>query len=275
MAARARAGQGGNVMTAAVAEHCRRIKALSAKLEHAENKVEQYQVAIGQHIAAVKEAEPKDWQVTIEAQCGLKKSRAYELLAIADGRKTVEGVRADTAKRVMKHAKSFPLANGNTDTASTDDVEEESGTSRTAIVPVDDIPSAEEAEESHQETLLDHGCGILERMTVETRQRFFAHIGVPPTENSFPNRVRNAVEAAHFDGEVQEATCKAADKVQRAWAKLSTELWEAYHEALAARATTEGNGADPEASVKATGAKLTALSDDDLDIPPSLRRVAS
>ena len=40
----------------------------------------------------------------------------------------------------------------------------------------DEMPTEEEAEESYQETLYDQVCLFLERMTDETRQRFFAHI---------------------------------------------------------------------------------------------------
>lgn len=40
-----------------------------------------------------------------------------------------------------------------------------------------DIPSEEEAEESHQQALYDQACLFLERMTGETRQRFFATLG--------------------------------------------------------------------------------------------------
>jgi len=45
--------------------------------------------------------------------------------------------------------------------------------------PVDKIgemPTAEEAEESFQETLYDQACLFLERMTGETRQRLFAYL---------------------------------------------------------------------------------------------------
>jgi hypothetical protein len=86
-----------------VAEHCRQINALATKLEHAENKVEQYQVSIGQHIAAIKKAQPDDWQEVIKAQCNLGRSRAYELLAIASGTKTVKQTRAQTNIRKIKH----------------------------------------------------------------------------------------------------------------------------------------------------------------------------
>jgi hypothetical protein len=41
----------------------------------------------------------------------------------------------------------------------------------------DDMPTAEEANESYQDTLYDHACLIVdERMSGETRQRFFAFL---------------------------------------------------------------------------------------------------
>jgi ParB-like chromosome segregation protein Spo0J len=47
---------------------------------------------------------------------------------------------------------------------------------RLRTAPQDDLPTAEEAEESWQETLYDQACLLLEQMADETRQRFFAHI---------------------------------------------------------------------------------------------------
>jgi hypothetical protein len=46
------------------------------------------------------------------------------------------------------------------------------------------MPTAEEAEESYQETLYDQACLLLESMARETRQRFFVHI----KENYYPKR---------------------------------------------------------------------------------------
>ena len=40
----------------------------------------------------------------------------------------------------------------------------------------EDMPTAAESDESHQETLFDQACLFLELMTGETRRRFFAHI---------------------------------------------------------------------------------------------------
>jgi hypothetical protein len=103
-------------LPAPVARACREINALVDKLATAERKVEQYQIAIGQHIAAIKKTRPNDWRQVIEVECKLKRSRAYELLAIANGTKTVEQIRAAGAKRVREHderkKETRPLANG-------------------------------------------------------------------------------------------------------------------------------------------------------------------
>src|SRR5262249_35772043 len=93
-------------LPAPVARACREINALVDKLATAERKVEQYQIAIGQHIAAIKKTRPNDWQQVIEVECKLKRSRAYELLAIASGTKTVEQTRAQTNIRKIKHRES-------------------------------------------------------------------------------------------------------------------------------------------------------------------------
>jgi hypothetical protein len=88
-----------------IRDHVKAINALSAKLERAEAKVEQYQIAIGQHIKAIKLASPDDWKNIVKAECDLGHSRAYELMAIADGTKTVEQVRADNAGRKREERK--------------------------------------------------------------------------------------------------------------------------------------------------------------------------
>jgi hypothetical protein len=91
-----------------IRDHVKAINALGAKLAHAGTKIEQYQAAIGQHIKAIKLASPDGWENIVKAECNLGRSRAYELLAIADGTKTVEQVRAESAERKAKErAKSL------------------------------------------------------------------------------------------------------------------------------------------------------------------------
>ena len=94
------------VLSANVTQHCRAINALNTKLEHAARKVEEYETAIGQHIAAIKKARPDDWEDIVKAECNVGRARAYELMAIARGTKTVEQTRAQTNIRKIKHRKS-------------------------------------------------------------------------------------------------------------------------------------------------------------------------
>lgn len=101
----------GKALSTNITQHCRAINALVTKLDHAERKVDEYQRAIGQHIAAIKKARPDDWEDIVKAECKLGRSRAYELLAIADGRKTVEQTRAEKAESVRR-LRARPLRSG-------------------------------------------------------------------------------------------------------------------------------------------------------------------
>jgi hypothetical protein len=85
-----------------VARACREINALTDKiknvdyeinrltdqLEHAKRKAEECQIAIGQHLKAIKAARPDDWEDIVKAECNLGRTRAYELMAISGGTKT-------------------------------------------------------------------------------------------------------------------------------------------------------------------------------------------
>ena len=81
------------------------IKVLIAKGDHAKDKAEQFYVAAGQHLKTLKERSPTAaaWEKIIREKCDLGKSRAYELLQIADGRTTVEKTRNSTNQRKLKH----------------------------------------------------------------------------------------------------------------------------------------------------------------------------
>jgi hypothetical protein len=90
------------------------IKAHIAKGDKAKDKAEQHYIAAGQYLKQLKDDCPdqQTFLEKVEKEIRIGKSRAYELLQIGDGRKTVAEVRADTAKRVAKHDQSCPLANG-------------------------------------------------------------------------------------------------------------------------------------------------------------------
>jgi hypothetical protein len=83
----------------------RRVKVLIEKGDKAAEKAEQFYKAAGIHIKEIKE-QSDDWETIVREQCGLGRSRAYELMAIADGKTTLEKVR-DRSNRSSKisHAK--------------------------------------------------------------------------------------------------------------------------------------------------------------------------
>jgi len=66
--------------------HIKAIKALLPKFERAERDFDNYGRTIAAHIAAIKKECPKGWEDVIKEECKIGRSRAYELLAIADGR---------------------------------------------------------------------------------------------------------------------------------------------------------------------------------------------
>jgi hypothetical protein len=84
------------------------IKAIKAHIA----KGEQHYISAGLHLAKLKERCPDQatFLALVKEKIGIGKSRTYELLQIADGRKTVEEVRADTADRQEKHRLS--VSNG-------------------------------------------------------------------------------------------------------------------------------------------------------------------
>jgi hypothetical protein len=100
-------------LSAKVTQHCRAINALSSKLEHAARKVEEYQTAIGQHIAAIKKARPDDWEDIVKAECNLGRTRAYELMAIASGTKNGQAnPRPNQYPQDQASSKVRPFRNG-------------------------------------------------------------------------------------------------------------------------------------------------------------------
>src|SRR5262245_28213633 len=85
-----------------------------------------------------------------------------------------------------------------------------------AATKPEDMPTAEEAEESYQETPFDHRCPMLESMAGETRQKFLAHIlkeislsallAVMPAEMLAELKTRRAQPQAAPSHDDQEAT---------------------------------------------------------------------
>jgi len=101
-----------------IANACRAVTAFLKKLGHLlekssqlREKMDQYQRSIGQHIAAIKQARPDDWGAIVEAQCGLKRRRAYSFLALVNGTETVEEQRAKNRERAARCRQRRALRN--------------------------------------------------------------------------------------------------------------------------------------------------------------------
>jgi hypothetical protein len=78
------------------------------KAEHATAKAEQFYIAAGLHLKKLQAAKPdgKTWEYWVKWHCKIGIRRAQELIAIADGRTTLEKVRASKAEsmRRLRHA---------------------------------------------------------------------------------------------------------------------------------------------------------------------------
>jgi hypothetical protein len=76
---------------------------------------EQLQVTIGAHILAIKATTPNGWEMIVKAKCGLSRSRAFELMAIANGTKSTEQIRRETNARKIKHRANNQVVRSGTD----------------------------------------------------------------------------------------------------------------------------------------------------------------
>jgi len=92
----------------------RTIKAHIAKGDKAADKAEQHYIAAGQHLKTLKAEHTgswSEWEELLRDRVGIGKSRASELMAIADGTKTLAEVRATTAERNrrLRHDGEIPV----------------------------------------------------------------------------------------------------------------------------------------------------------------------
>jgi hypothetical protein len=95
----------------------RAVKECIAKGDKAAAKAEDFYITAGQHLKALKAEHTgtwAEWKILLKEKCGIGKSRASELMQIADGTKTVEGIREATAKKVrqIRARKSSPVRTG-------------------------------------------------------------------------------------------------------------------------------------------------------------------
>jgi hypothetical protein len=114
-------------------EIVRTIKVLVSKGDKAKEKAEQFYIAAGQHLTALKEAgahkaSGMTWDAYVSERCKIGKSRAHELMLIADGRATNDEVKEQRRVRQRKaiaHKKPPSNDGGNTPTDTTTSLDQE------------------------------------------------------------------------------------------------------------------------------------------------------
>jgi hypothetical protein len=90
------------------------IKAHIASGDKATGKAEQHYIAVGQYLATLKKEHTRDWaewEELLKTKVDISTGRASELMQIADRRKTIEEVRADTNRRKIEHRKASSFRN--------------------------------------------------------------------------------------------------------------------------------------------------------------------
>jgi hypothetical protein len=99
----------------AIKDGLRKIEEHDRKIEEQENKRDEREVEVGTALKALKAQKPKgiNFEQYLE-ECGIElhRSRADQLIRIAEGRTTVEEERADTAERTAKSRTELPLRSG-------------------------------------------------------------------------------------------------------------------------------------------------------------------
>jgi hypothetical protein len=90
---------------APIEDWAKRIAVLNDKLAHCEDKANQYKIAISQLLAKVKDACDTDGFAVVRERFfpKLGRSRVYELLQIASGKKTPEEIKSAKRESVRKH----------------------------------------------------------------------------------------------------------------------------------------------------------------------------
>jgi hypothetical protein len=146
----------------------RRVKALIEKGDRAAEKAEQFYKSAGIHIKEIKE-QSEDWETIVREQCGLGRSRVYELIAIADGKTTVEKVRADANERKRVHrAKSDPAS-------VPERTEPESINQRVTASPetsIEDRRTENARLDEERDDLVDRALSVVAAMDDQQRRRF-------------------------------------------------------------------------------------------------------
>jgi hypothetical protein len=86
------------------------IRVLIQKGDHAADRAEQFFKSAGYHLKTLQTLKPEGetWESYVKKQCGISIRRAQKLIAISDGRTTLEKVRATKAESMRRVRQGAP-----------------------------------------------------------------------------------------------------------------------------------------------------------------------
>jgi hypothetical protein len=133
--------------------HVRAIKELLVKLGEISFEAEEIQREIGERIRTIKLATPCNWEAIVKTRCGISRSRAYELMGIAEGVTTTAQVRGQTNARKIKYRQKQVVRSGTDDEG---EEESELALIEAKPVPVDPLAVWNALPSEQKKQILDH-----------------------------------------------------------------------------------------------------------------------
>src|SRR5262249_16544523 len=117
-----------------------------AKGDQAADKAQQHYISAGQYLKTLKEQHKgtwAEWEELLKDKIGIRKSRASELMQIADGRKTAKEIQSETTGRSKKHRELSRVRKGENENAKAEPVEEARApvTAQAPPLPLTDPPA--------------------------------------------------------------------------------------------------------------------------------------
>jgi hypothetical protein len=141
------------------------IKAHIERGDKSQEKAEQHYIAAGQHLKTLKKNHDgswAEWEKLLKTKIGIGKSRASELMAIADGIKTIKQTRINTAKRTAK-AKTRLKLSASSGEKSKRKKKQNGNTSLLEIIECDGMAEDATPEENWQRSMANAAGDILAR----------------------------------------------------------------------------------------------------------------
>src|SRR5262249_49870979 len=180
------------------------IKAHIAAGDKARDKADQHYIAAGQHLKTLKEQHGgtfAEWETLLKEKVGIGKSRASELMQIADGRKTGEEVAAATTERSQRH-RALSVAQRRDHAEQSAEAEE-----------ISDLHDQKTIRARYQRSLFGDCLAAIEEMSSKTRTQLFMEL-----KEKYDHRIAAAEQIRQVESqnvglksEVEELRAASAD----------------------------------------------------------------